>query len=81
MLLQNHSSVSQNLEQICFYYNSSLAIVNLSSDKNVWEHTKPVKYRSSSPVLHAWILKVKGIHTRSPNTSMKPNLSAIMSHL
>lgn len=27
------------------------------------------------------MLKVKGIHTRSPNTSMKPNLSAIMSHL
>lgn len=31
--------------------------------------------------LHAWMLKVKGIHTRSPNTSMKPSLSAIMSHL
>lgn len=79
MMLQNHSSVSQNPEQICFYCNSSLAMVNLSSDKNVWEHTKPVK--CSSPVLHAWMLKVKGIHTRSPNTSMKPNLSAIMSHL
>lgn len=27
------------------------------------------------------MLNVKGIQTRSPNTSMKPNLSAIMSHL
>lgn len=27
------------------------------------------------------MLKVKGIHRRSPNTSMKPNLSAIISHL
>ena len=35
----------------------------------------------SKPLLHAWMLNVKGIHTRSPNTNMKPNLSAIMSHL
>lgn len=27
------------------------------------------------------MLKVKGIHTKSPKTNMKPNLSAIMSHL
>jgi len=27
------------------------------------------------------MLKVKGIHTRSPKTNMKPSLSAIMSHL
>jgi hypothetical protein len=26
-------------------------------------------------------VKVKGMKTRSPNTSMKPSLSAIMSHL
>jgi len=27
------------------------------------------------------MLKVKGIHTKSPKTNMKPNLSAIMSQL
>lgn len=27
------------------------------------------------------MLKVNGIHTKSPNTSMNPNLSAIMSQL
>lgn len=32
-------------------------------------------------LVHACMLKVKGIQTRSPKTNMKPNLSAIISHL
>lgn len=37
--------------------------------------------RTKNIWIHTWMVKVNGMNTRSPKTSMKPSLSAIMSHL